>query len=285
MNLRTIVLIGALTLALPANAEGEYDKFKEPFRIYVGGFWPQINSEVGINGDDMVPLPPIDVEDVLGVEDGKGVAWGGIAWQFAERHSLQFEYFALNRTGGTSTTFSPPIRLGDTYIEGGSITTSYDTSLTRLTYGFSLTRSERTDLQLKAGLHLATIETGIQLAGLICDPSTDPLMPPGCPAAGSSVVSEDVTAPLPHIGLSYTYLMTPSLAINLQAMGFAFDIDSIDGSILEFNADIAWQPWDHFGFGAGFRYLKTEVDSTNPDLNGTFKFEYLGPTLYVHAVF
>jgi len=68
-------------------------------------------------------------------------------------------------------------------------------------------------------------------------------------------------------------------------MGLAFDIDSIDGSILEFNADIAWQPWDHFGFGAGFRYLKTEVDSTNPDLNGAFKFEYLGPTLYVHAVF
>lgn len=266
-------------------AQDDYARFNDPFRIYVGGFWPKIDSEIAINGDTLPPVPPLDVEDFLGVEDSKGAVWGGIGWHFANRHSLEFEFFSLNREGFESGTFSPPEQIGDMFIEEGSINTVYDMSLSRITYGFSVIRNERADFQLKAGLHVLTLEAGLALAGQICDPTTTPSSPPGCPLFGTGEASEDVTAPLPHLGASFSYVMTPTLAINVQAIGFGIELDSIDGSIIEVDADVAWQPWRHFGFGAGLRYFNTSVKAGNAELNGQFKYEYLGPALYVHATF
>ena len=67
--------------------------------------------------------------------------------------------------------------------------------------------------------------------------------------------------------------------------GFWPQINSIIGSITEINADVAWQPWRHFGIGAGVRYFKTSVEGANSELNGKFEFQYLGPTVYVHTTF
>jgi hypothetical protein len=47
-------------------------KSDDKFRVYIGGFWPTINSKIAINGEDFTPRPPINVEDVLRVPDSKG---------------------------------------------------------------------------------------------------------------------------------------------------------------------------------------------------------------------
>ena len=284
-HLPTLLLLLVLSVSATAYADDDYNKFDYPFRVFVGGFWPEVDSKLAINSEDRDLGAAIDIEKFLGVEGSKGVAWGGVAWNFARRHSVELEYFSLERSGSESDTFSPPIEVGDFYIENGSIDTFYNTSVGRLTYGFSMIRNDRTDLQFKAGLHLADLEAGVRLAGQICGPTTIPTEPPGCPGAQSETAASDVTAPLPHIGASLTYVMTPNWVLNVQAMGFAVEIDSIEGTITEFTTDIAWQPFEHFGFGAGFRYFKTSVEGREPSFNGKFDFEYLGPTLYVHAVF
>lgn len=225
------------------------------------------------------------MEDVLRVEDGKAVAWGGIQWHISRRNSLEFEVFSLKRDGGTSGTFTPPIQVGDTFIESGTIATSYDTSFARLTYGFSIIRNERMDFQVKAGLHLASLETGISLSGMVCDQTTTPSTPPGCPGATTGAETEDVTAPLPHLGGSFSYSISPSVAFNFQVIGFAIELDSIDGSLVEIDADFSWQPWRNVGFGVGTRYFNTKVESQSTDLNGEFDFEYFGPVFYIQTTF
>ena len=148
--LRTVFLLSMLALSSQAWGQNLADP-ENRFRIYLGGFWPEIDSKIGINGQDFQPLPPIKVEDVLRVPSSKGAAWGGINWKISKRNALEFEYFSLNRGGGLTDTFSPPLEVRDLYIESGEIGTFYDTSITRLTYGYSLKSSERMDLQLKAG--------------------------------------------------------------------------------------------------------------------------------------
>jgi hypothetical protein len=283
--IKVFAIVAIFAYASSANAQNEYEKFNDPWRVYIGGYWADPSSELSINGAVRPPRPPASVEDVLGLEESKGVAWGGIGWHISRRNSLELESFTLNRDGGASGTFDPPVEVSDFFIESGAIATSYDTSLTRLTYGFSIMRSERMDFQIKAGLHIAKLEAGVQISGEICGPMTVPSSPPGCPAAGSETVSEDVTAPLPHFGASFAYAMTPSLAFSFQAVGFAIEIDSIDGSILELDADIAWQPFENFGVGAGLRYFNTNIKAGNSELNGEFDFEYIGPVLYVEARF
>jgi len=284
---RVIFVAGLILVAGAASAQGggTYEQFNDRFRVYLGGFWPEVDSKIGINGDVIPPGPPVDVEDALGVEDSDGVAWGGVQWHISRRNSLELEFFALNRDGGVSGTFSPPIQIGDTFIESGGINTFYDTSIGRLTYGFSFIRNDRMDVQLKAGLHLAKLEAGIQFNGAVCDQTTIPTTPPGCPAGTSGAESEDVTAPLPHLGGSFAYAITPSVAFNFQVIGFALELDDIDGSIVEVDADLSWTPWRNFGLGAGIRYFNTEVDAGTSELNGEFEFEYFGPVVYVQSTF
>ena len=278
-----LVLIIALMLPAQAQDDGKYARFDQRFRIYLGGFFPQTSSEISINGSVVNP-PPIDVEDLLGVEDSSSVPWGGANWRISRRNSLEFEFFQLERDGFVNL-IPDPIEVGDLIIESGSINTTFDISLGRLTYGFSVVRKERMDIQLKAGLHLADFSTTMQLVGAVCDVSLGQ-MPPGCPGGQMPPdEGEDVTAPLPHFGGSFMYAITPTIAARFEVIGFALELDSIDGSLVEIDADIRWYPWKHWGFGAGLRYFNVDVESKGSELNGEFEFEYWGPALYVVSTF
>ncbi len=275
----------SLSISSVAVADDYNPMIDDSWRVYAGAFNASVDSKLTLSGDNLPPVPPIDVEDVLGVEDSKLVALAGVAWHFKRRHALELEVFALNRNDTVSDTFDPPVQIGDFVIEDGQLSTSYDTNIIRLTYGYSIMRGERYDLQLKAGIHVATLDVAVQLSGAVCGPATVPSVPPGCPPSSSGNDSESVSAPLPHFGASYTYAFTPTVAMNLGLKGFAIELDKIDGTIIEVDADVAWQPWQNIGFGAGARYFKTEVDGKGSNLNGTIEFEYFGPMVYVQATF
>lgn len=281
---RRIVLAVAL-LATPAAYAQDYPILDDPWRVYLGGFDATVDSTLEIGSDVLPPIPPIDVEDILGVADSKTVFWGGIGWRIARRHSLELEGFSLNRSAAISETFDPPLQVGDSFLEDGTVSTSYDTSVYRLTYGFSAIRTDRSDLQLKGGIHIASMEAGLGISGSVCNLDTIPSEPPGCPQAGASTEGEDVTAPLPHFGISYAYALSQKWAFNVAGMGFAVEIDDIDGSIIELNADFAWQPTRHFGVGLGYRYFTVNIESGGSDLNGEFEFDYHGPAIYIQATF
>jgi hypothetical protein len=276
------IALVALLFTMPAAAEGEYEKFNDRFRVYVGAYYPTADTRVAV-----YPGGEIDVENVLRVDKAKTVAWGGIRWRISRRNSLEFEHFSLERDGDAAGDFNPVIQIGRTYLESGAITTSYDTAISRLTYGFSVVRSDRADLQFKAGLHIADIDIAFALVGNICSPDTDPTEPPNCPlsAQKASIEDQDVTAPLPHLGVSFKYAITPSVVFKVEGIGFAIELDSVEGSVVELDADIAWQPWRHVGFGAGVRYFNVNAKARTADLDGEFDIQYLGPTLYVQATF
>ena len=274
----------SLLILLPAHLFAAEDgtKADQRWRFYVGGFSPTVDSQITINGDIGTP-PPLIPEDVLGMEDGKTVPWGGVDWNIAKRHSLELEYFQLDRDGARGFD-GESIEIGDYIVESGAITSTSSIKLGRLTYGYHVMERERSEIQINAGLHFADFSVAFQMLGNVCDISVGEAPP--CPLIASPVAeSETLTAPLPHIGGSYMYNFTNDLAFRFQAIGFAIELDSVDGSILELDADLAWQPWDHFGLGLGVRYFNINVDSTGSDLNGELDYEYFGPTLYVSASF
>lgn len=290
MNIRLIVLIISILLlaAGPVDAappdKGEFKVLNQRFQVYLGGFFPQVGSEIAINGEILPPEPSVSLEDLFGLEDSKTVLWGGAIWSISRRNSLELEFFQLNRDG-SKTAIIDEIRIGDSIVKaGGNVESEFDIGLARLTYGFSLVRNDRMDIKLKAGLHLANLEASLKLSGEACEVTI-----PGqtdCVAGSAPVLEdEDITAPLPHFGGSFIYGITPSIAARLQIIGFAIELDDIDGSLVELDADFVWKPWDHFGFGAGLRYFDVSVESTGSDLNGKFEFDYFGPTIYVLGSF
>lgn len=249
------------------------------FQVYLGAFFPRVSSEIAINGEILPPEPEISLEEVFGLEDSKTLLWGGARWNIARRHILEFEFVNLNRSG-TQGAVSEPIKIGDSIVAvGGQIDTRFDTTIARLTYGYSLIKKERADFQLKAGLHIANVETEIVMSGAACK-VTDPNSPTCVIGSAPVKESEDITAPLPHLGLSFAYGITPSVAFRTQVIGFAIEINDFKGAIVEVDADLVWHPWQHFGIGAGVRYFDTSIEGTGSGLRGKFEFDYLGPVVY-----
>ena len=278
-----LFLFAGLVAPAVAQDNREFASFNDPFRVYLGGFSPTLSSEITINGQIVNP-PPINIEAVLGVSDGDSVLWGGAQWKISRRNSIEFEFFQLKRDGFIDL-IPDPIAVGDLIIESGSINTVFDIGLSRVTYGFSLKHSKRMNLQLKGGLHIADLSVGLQLQGAVCDAGLGQL-PPGCPVGQTPPQeSEEVTAPLPHFGVSYGYAISEKIAARFQVIGFAIEIDNIDGSLLELDADIDWRPWRNFGFGLGLRYFNLNVESKGANLNGEFDLEYYGPAVFVSGSF
>lgn len=288
MNIRLLgfclsLLLLAAGPSMALDDQGEFKPLNQRFQLYLGGFFPDVSTTISINGDIVTP-PPIDFEEVLGIEDSKTVLWGGARWRISRRNNLEFEFFQLNRSGSREFV-DDDIEIGDSILAaGGRVDSVFDTSLGRLTYGFSLVRNDRMDIQLKAGLHLANLETAVTLSGQVCE-VTDPNNQTCTPVASVSSETESVTAPLPHFGGSFVYGITPSIAARLQIIGFAIELDNIDGSLVELDADFIWQPWQNVGFGLGLRYFDAAIEGKDGSLNGKFEFDYFGPTLYVIGSF
>ena len=286
--MRALTVVGgaclAASVAMPLHAADEADK-GQGVSVYLGAFHATVDSTLAINSEVLPPIRPIPVEGVLGVDKNKWALWGGVHWRFARRHSLEAEFFELNRGNSVTRPFEPPLRLGDTFIESGTVSTRYETKVYRLTYGYSVLKSGRSTVRLKGGLHAVGLRAGVALAGAVCTPSTSPAVPPGCPSSGDGLEEQDVGVPLPHFGVSYSYDVLDSVTLRAAAMGFALEVGDVDGSILEADVDLAWRPLRHFGVGAGFRYFRTKARSGSSDLNGSFEFEYHGPAVYVVARF
>ena len=216
--------------------------------------------------------------------------WGGGRWRISRRNQLEFEFVDLNRNGRVAAdgTFDD---IGDIVIGvGAQLDSTFDVTLARMTYGFSLVRNERMDVTLKAGLHLADLSVSIQFKGAVCevDPTNmmcDPNSGPPITGSAALLESEEITAPLPHFGGSFGYAFTPTITARFQVIGFALELDTIDGSLVEVDADISWHPWRHFGVGAGVRYFDVNVKSKGSDLNGEVDFSYFGPVIYVASTF
>jgi len=272
----SLVLMGE---SVSAQDSERYAPLANKYQIYLGGFFPSIDSTVRINGEILPPGPGLNFEDVFGLEDSDTLLWGGARWRISQRNMLEFEFVKLDRDGSI-TGITDPIEIGDTIVQvGARVDTTFDVTVARLTYGFSLARNERMDIQLKAGVHLADVATTLQLSGAVCE-VTDPNDPTCVGGATPIQEEEDITVPLPHFGGSFIYGLTPSVVMRLQIIGFAIELDKIDGSLVELDADLIWQPWDHFSLGAGVRYFDADIEGKGGELNGEFEFEYFGPVVY-----
>jgi hypothetical protein len=279
----SLLLFIALTCLMLGNAIAASDKenpvIAHKFGIYLGGFFPQVSSKTRLDGDILGPGDNVSLENSLGLEDSKTVLWGGARWKISRRNMVEFEFANLNRDGSVEA-ISDPIQIGDMIVQAGAkIDTGFDVTLGRLTYGFTIFQDDKKEINLKAGVHIADLGATFQATGAVC---VDGEIPPNCSVfvATPRLESESITAPLPHLGASFAYAFSPTLAARFQVIGFAIELDNIDGSMLEVDADLVWNPWRHFGLGAGFRYFNINIESEGSDLNGEFDFEYYGPAIY-----
>jgi hypothetical protein len=248
----------------------------DKYTIWLGGFFPNLDSNIRMDSDMGTLGDGLDFEETLGLEDAKSVLFGGFRWRPSFRHMVEFEFIRLDRAGQVSG-ITENFDIGDYEVRaGGRIDTVFDVAISRFTYGYSAIATETSSLYLKAGLHIASFDAVLKLSGAV--------FIDGIPINDPSTVVEEaagLNAPLPHIGVSYGRAISPRVAFRTQALLFAIKFNNYKGTLLDFGADVQFRPWQAFGLGAGLRYFRTTVeDDSGTGLRGKFSYEYVGPVVY-----
>ena len=169
-------------------------------------------------------------------------------FRFNSRHAVGGTWYKLNRDG-EATVQGDFNWDGLTYLAGGTITTNLDVELYRLWYMWSFYRGEKLELAFSPGVYVARLETSINGTLTVADTAG------GGATASAGTGTEDLTLPLPSLGLIGNYNITPRLTANVRGDGFYLQVDEIKGWMGEVYVGMDYRVFKNFSLGAAYNFF------------------------------
>ena len=273
MNLR--LQLAALFLALGGAATAHADSLSpldRTFGIDLGVFFMDTDTTVRLDGSSGQGTE-VNFEDDLGLESSDRFRIDGY-WRFADRHKVRFMYF--DASSDSSRTITEEIIYGDTvYPVNATVTGELETTITEIAYEYAFMRRDNFELAGTIGLHNLSIK-----AKLHAEASS---------SGGSGGIDLDRTAdgdgPLPVIGLRGIWAISKHFYFDGQVQFFAVEIDEYDGRLEDYKFNFVWQPFQHFGVGLGYNSFVTRLEVDRKAFDGTLRWKYGGPLVFVTGAF
>lgn len=276
----------ALLLAVSGASAGESAEPVSPiwdrtFQLRAGFFVPNLDSSIRIDSDFGRIGDGLNFERDLGMSESKTTAYGGVSWQFAARHVLEWEYFDLGRDGLVTTERSWDI--GDTTIlADGQIASTFNVRINRFTYRYRFFENSTTNMSFMAGLHGLRANASLALSGDLIVNGEPIFVLPDDP----DVEVEKTELPLPHFGLAVNRSFGPRVLGFAMLKGFAVKIGDISGSLIEANAGVQYQLSQDFGIGGGVKWFFLDVREDETErVDVKWDFDFVGPAVYVTYTF
>ena len=268
---RPIAAAAALACASAgALAEGPQDRYWAGLEY----FYPTISSTARIDATATArPGSTISLEDELDLSDRKGTPYINLGMRLGENWRLEFEYYSLKRDA--TKTLSRQIDWGDiTFPVSTTVNSSFDSTVYRLTGGWSFVKTQQAEAGLGFGLHITDFAT--QLSGQVNVG----------PTAGTfQREAHDALVPLPTVGLYGSYLVAPQVILRGRVDFLSLKYQDYDGRLLNWMGAVDWRLSKNFGIGAGYRYVDYKLEATKSDFTGEINYTFKGPTIYVNAAF
>jgi len=236
--------------------------FPDKFMLRIGSYFVDkattnitILSNAGIGSG-------INFKDDLGGKDTDSIPRIDAYYRFNNRHRMDFTSFNVERPG--SKTLTVDLTIGDeTYNATETLTSKIKYTLYKLGYAYSFYHSADVELSLLAGLSFTTYDISYSLED------------------GSRADTSDVTAPLPTIGLSMGYKISPNWSVHYKSESFFIELDdAIKGALLTYELDIEYKLFNNFAIGAGVSRLSTNVDIKKDNWKGSIEDSHRGFLLY-----
>ncbi len=237
---------------------------QDKWKFELGGYFPAISSEMKVNVGDA----SIDLENFLGLSENESVARLDGYWRFAKKHRLGFGYYGLRRD--VTHGFSDNITIGgQVWPVGAQVSTELDMDFFTVAYAYSFIQNEKWEIAGTIGAYWVQVETTIALAAKI-----------GTIEKSDRFVSETVEAPLPLIGLSFEYYITPKWMTTFKAGYFQLSLDKFSGKILNVGAKLEYQFTKMFGLGLGYDAFRLNVDGEDAGDVAEIDYKYHGVQVY-----
>ncbi len=117
------------------------------------------------------------------------------------------------------------------------------------------------------GFHVTDVDAGLSTSG------------------GAVDEGGDVLAPLPVLSLYGQVALTDTWVLDGRLDAFRLEYDPYKGRVFSLGLDALYQPWDHFGFGFGWRTLHFALSAEGSDWEGEISSDFQGPIAFVTVSF
>jgi hypothetical protein len=247
----------ALAAATPALAAGDVIKGgEETFKITVGGLIGSTDPSVGLNGtaDDGTLID-------FGANGGGSVSALVVSgdWRFARKHRVSALWYGTSR----SNTFSlaDDVIIGDTTIPAGaSLTPRVRNSSFFVNYRYSFVKNDNVEIAGLLGLYGTNFRFDITAAGFPGEPNR------------TFERDASTTLPLPLIGASLDWYITPRWTFGTTLSGLAAKIGDVRGSTWVFTASTDYMILKNFGVGIAYMHSVIDADVTKDNFNGSINY-------------
>ncbi len=262
----TIILIVFPQSVLTAN-DNDQDKPWEKLNIKLGGYIVALDSDVSIGSERLGIGASIDVEEALDLETSLSVFRAEALYRFdrRRRHQIDLKYFDFRRKATKNLTKDIEFR-DKIYSIGTDVDSFFNIRVFKASYGYAFFQDDRFSMSASLGLFITPIEFGADADKI-----------------GSE--DEDITAPLPVLGLNVDFALTPKLFIKQNIEFFYFEINDFIGTLTSANVALEYNAWKHLGLGIGYDIFRFRIESQGEDypgidFTGKIEFGYSGLLLY-----
>jgi hypothetical protein len=279
-----VVSLLTLTFVPPLKAEDikTEEKPEAPFhdKLMIRGGWAYVfgaTANVAVGGPILGVGASVDFTQTLGGDTSTDAFRIDTLYRFNERHALGFSWYRVGLSGDKLLTQS--IQIKDQIVSAGAATqTSLSFNTYRLIYNYSFYRNDKVELAVSPGLYM--MKTNFNFAG-----QGTVTLPGGSPTPGSVIlVNEQLTLPLPSIGLVANYNITPKLQFQSRYDVFYLSIGDYAGSMFEFYAGLEYRIVNHFAMGAAFDRLQADLRGNGHNgfsANFSYNLMYLYASVYL----
>ena len=263
-------IVGAGQLAAPASAQAIDDKFWISGSGFLANVDTDVRSTLAVNPGGGTQ---VDLEEDLGLDDSSLLPAVYAGAKLGGGFVVTGEFYSLGRD--STANISRTIVVDDvTYPVNASLTAGFDTTIYRLTIGYSFIRNDTVEVGAAIGLHATDLKFSLSGQGSA-----------GGAPVSTQVRRKDFLAPMPTVGLYTTIAVAPRVIINARADYLSLGVGDYDGSILNAQADVQYRFTDTFGIGIGYRYVDYDLDVDKANYVASFDYQFNGPSIFIEAGF
>jgi hypothetical protein len=238
---------------------------RERAAISLGAFISRPATEARVDSDSGQGTD-LNLEDDLGLQSSTTIARLDGHWWLSRRNRLDFSVFRFSRDG--TRTIDETIDFGDrTFAINTVVNSTQDLDIAKAAYTFAPVIKDRGFVGLAAGLYVAQTELSLSQATL------------------GTAQTEDLTAPLPVIGVRGQYAVTDRIKLRGSLEVFGIDTGDVAGHLNDFNIAADYGFGKRFAVGLAYNVVAMDIDASEggSGFRGTLDWGYTGWLLYMNV--
>ena len=243
-------------------------------KLMIRGGWAYVfgaEATVAKGGPVLGVGTSVDFTQTLGGDTSTDAVRIDSLYRFNERHAVGFSWYRVGLSGEKA--LNQTIQINDQIINAGATTqTGLSFNTYRLLYNYSFYRNDKVELAFSPGLYV--LKTNFNFAGQGTINNN-----PGQVA----VINEQVSIPLPSIGLVVNYNISPKFQFQSRYDYFYLSIGQYTGQMFEFYAGLEYRLHEHFALGAAYDRLSAGLKGSGSqgfNVDFGYNLAYFYATLY-----